>query len=285
MSKAITLVLGGMGVKGVASVGILQSLDKHNIKIKRIIASGISGLVCGQYAMDKDLNLLSQEFVNFFKENHRYLWGLEQLSGMFQSRRQRAVESFSYFLRERLFCRTNFKSTSVLPWEVVEPQLCKFFNNETFADLKIPLAISAIDIKKDRPVLLDSGKLYESMKASIAFPGLFPPMKIGDMELVSSTLYSELPLENVLKKDAPVLVINNASSVPRHDIRSLLEVIAITGDIRSIAIEQQLLKKADYVLQLKGMAHFRWGSYKQIPQMIAQARRETDVLLDSITLP
>jgi len=30
---------------------------------------------------------------------------------------------------------------------------------------------------------------------------------------------------------------------------------------------------------LEGMNRFRWGSYQQIPQMIALARKETDRLL------
>ena len=42
MSKPITLVLGGTGVKGVANIGVLQSLHNHGIKIKKIIAAGIS---------------------------------------------------------------------------------------------------------------------------------------------------------------------------------------------------------------------------------------------------
>lgn len=285
MSKAITLVLGGIGVKGAASIGILQALDKHNIKIKKIVASGLSGLVSGQYALGKDLNLVTHELVDFFVENDRYLWGLEQLSGMFQSRRRRSIASFTYFLQERLFCRANFKSTSILPWEIVDNQIKYFFGNATFSMLKIPLAISAIDLKQGKQVLLHTGKLYDSMKASIAFPGLFPPVKKEHTELVSSTLYCELPLESIEKKDYPVLAVDIPGTFSGRDLLSLLEIIAVTNDIRSVAMKQRLLCKADYVLKLNSLIHFRWGNYKQIPQMIEQARRETDKLLKSITLP
>lgn len=105
------------------------------------------------------------------------------------------------------------------------------------------------------------------------------------MELVSSTLFSELPLENVGKKDAPVLAIDIPSPTLKRDLRSLLEIIAATDDIRSAAIEQRLMEKADYVFQLNGLKRFRWGNYKQIPQMVKLAREETDKILESITLP
>ena len=57
MAKSVTLILGGIGVKGVASIGILQSLQERNLKIKKIIAAGISSLVSAQFALGRDLNL------------------------------------------------------------------------------------------------------------------------------------------------------------------------------------------------------------------------------------
>jgi NTE family protein len=212
MSEPITLVLGGIGVKGVASIGVLQSLQNHRIRIKKIIAAGISSLVSAQFALGTDLNLLTDEFTRFFKENNRSLWGLEQLTGLLMSRRRRVVGSFSYFLRERLYCQANLKSDSTLSWDLIEPQIARFFGNKTFSDLKIPLAVSTIDLKRGRRVLLDEGKLYDSMKASIAFPGLLPPVVVGNMELISSTIYCELPLDSIKKRDAPVVTIDLPST-------------------------------------------------------------------------
>ena len=285
MSEPITLILGGTGVKGVASIGVLQSFQSNHVKIKKIIAAGISSLVSAQFALGKDLNLLTDEFTRFFEENNRSLWGLEQLTGLLMRRRRRIVGSFSYFLRERLYCHANLKSDSVLSWEFAEPQIARFFGNETFSDLKIPLAVSAIDLKRGRIVLLDEGKLYDSMKASIAFPGLLPPVTVGSMELVSSTIYCELPLDSIKKRDAPVVTVDLPSTFSGYNLRSLLEIVALTDDIRSKAIKEKLLTKTDYLFRFEGMRRFRWGNYHQIPQIVAQARKETDKLLKTITLP
>ena len=53
MSEPITLVLGGTGIKGIASIGVLQSFHNHSIKIKKIIAAGISAPVSAQFALGK----------------------------------------------------------------------------------------------------------------------------------------------------------------------------------------------------------------------------------------
>ena len=99
MPEPITLVLGGTGVKGVASIGVLQSLHNHGIKIKKIIAAGISAPISAQYALGEDPDQLTEEFTRFFVENNHELWGLEQLTGILMSRRRRRLDNFAYFLR------------------------------------------------------------------------------------------------------------------------------------------------------------------------------------------
>ena len=97
MAEPITLVLGGTGIKGIASIGVLQSLHRHEIKIKKIIAAGISVPISAQFALGEDPDLLTEEFTSFFVENQRALWGLEQLTGLLMSRRRRVVGNFSTF--------------------------------------------------------------------------------------------------------------------------------------------------------------------------------------------
>ena len=285
MSEPITLVLGGMGIKGIAGIGILQSFVDHGIKIKKILAAGISAPVSAQFALGKDPDTLTDEFVRFFREYNRSLWGLEQLSGLLKSRRRRVVGSFSYFLRERTYCQANLLSDSVLSWETVEPQITRLFGDKTFADLKIPLAVSVIDLKQGKNILVNEGRLSDSMKASIAFPGILPPIKVGKMELVSSTVFCELPLENIREKDSKVIAIDFPQVFSGDNPHTMLEVISMVDDIRSRMIKEKLLAKADYVLSLEGMDKFRWGDYHQIQEIVTVARKETDRLLETNILP
>jgi NTE family protein len=274
-TKAVTLALGGLGVKGVASIGIFQALHTHNIDVKKIYAAGASSLVAGQYAMGKSPDELTDLFVQFFDSNHNALWGMEQISGLFQTQRRRIIDSFGYFLHERLYCRANLKRISILDWNIVEPLISGVFGDTTFSDLKIPLFISTVDLDAKKPFIIDHGKLSTAMKASIAFPGLFPPVSFGGRRLVSSTLCCELPLEAVTKADSPVLAIDFPTALTHQRPNNLLEIIARTQEIRSNAIKNRLLEKADYIIRLERMSRYRWGSYRRIPSMIQHAREET----------
>jgi len=285
MSEPITLVLGGTGIKGIASIGVLQSLHSHGIKIKKIIAAGISAPISAQFALEKGPDTLIYAFTRFFEENYGSLWGLEQLSGLLQSPRGRVGDSFSYFLRERTYCQANFQNESVLSWQKLEPQINQIFGDNTFSDLKIPLAVSVIDLKQGKNILVQEGKLYDCMKASMAFPGILPPVSVGEMELVSSTIYCDLPLDNITRNDAPVLTVDLPMPFVGSNPRTLLEIISIVDDISSRAIKEKLLANTDYLFRLEGMEKFRWGDYHQIPDIVEQALIETDRLLKTLTLP
>ena len=285
MSEPITLVLGGTGIKGIASIGALQSFHNHDIKIKKIIAAGISAPASAQFALGKNPDTLIDEFTRFFAENYRSLWGLEQLSGLLRSPRRDVLGSFSYFLRERTYCQANFQNASVLSWEKIDPQITQLFGNYSFSDLKIPLAVSVIDLKQGRNILVQQGKLNDCLKASMAFPGILPPVPVGEMELVSSTIFCDLPLDNLTENDAPVLTVDIPIPFVGIKPRTLLEVISIVDDISNRGIKEKLLANTDYLFRLDGIEKFRWGDYHEIPEIVKQARIETDLLLEKTSLP
>src|SRR4030042_289838 len=275
MGNEVTLVVGGIGVKGIANIGVFEALSNHEVKVKKIIAAGTSAMVAVQYALRKRPEELIGLLVNFFENNHRFLWGLEQMSGLFQTRKRRIVDSIDYFLRERLYCRANFSRMSVLSWDMVNPLLFELFGNKTFADLEIPVALSTIDVNNKNLVLIESVKLIDAIKASIAYSGLLPPVHFDGRELESSTPYCELPLHAVGKEDTPVLAIDFPSAHLHPYPRTLLEIISRVREIRNQAIKTRLLIDIDYVIKLENLRLYRWGNYRRIPGMIRREKEDT----------
>ena len=278
MSKGIVLILGGIGVKGVANIGVLQSLSDHKIDIAEMVTSGVSSLIGARFALGRDLDLLTERFIHFFNDNERYLWGLEQLAGIVRETKGRIARGFSYFLRERLFCRNNISRVSILSWDVIQRELDEFFGNMTFSDLKIPLSISAIDLNLSTEVLIQHGDLVNSLKSSIAFPGLFPPVCIADHELISSTLYCELPLGCLLRKRHPIVAIDIPSSLPSKRPESSIEILSQMDEVRGAYIKHILSRKVDRIFRLDEIERFQWSDYKEIPELITVARQNMNRL-------
>lgn len=114
----------------------------------------------------------------FPEENRRSMSGVEQLGGLTAGERRMAARSMSYFLRESLFCRTNLKRMGVFSWKLVEGSLSQVFGGKTVEDLRIPFAVSVIDIETGEETLLSEGSIVDLVKAGVAFPGLSTPVEI-----------------------------------------------------------------------------------------------------------
>jgi len=280
MHDGVTLVVGGMGLRGIANIGALQAVREHPMRIERIVATGLGSLAAAQFSLGRDMNALTDYLLRFFAENRRKVWGLEESSEGPVTRRRRIASGLSYFLRERTFCRTNLKRLSILEWDFVEGALDELFGGVKPQDLKIPLAVSAIDLDQGKEVLLEGEGLTERLKAGIAFPGLFPPVRIGQRSLVSGAFFCELPLGTFTEADAPIVAIDLPYHPRSERPANVIETLARMDELRGRAIKRKLLEKADTVYTLEGVTGSRWGGYRQIPWQIATARREMETLLE-----
>ncbi len=272
MNNGITLVLGGVGVRGIANIGVLQVLRDHQVPIKKIVTTGINSVIAAHYGLGRDLEELSERFARFFIDNDRYLWGMERLSGIPHNAVRRTVSSIDYFLRQRLFCEVNLKQVSILSREFVDERLQSLFGEASTDDLRIPLAVCAIELGGQSMVLLEAGQLIDLVRVGVSFPGVFPPAQVDGKEYISSILFCELPLDLMTAADRPIVAIDLPSPIDPHPPRTLLEIIARTDEVRSHAIKQRLLSRADTVVRLDALKKFSWGGYRHVNQLVTQAR-------------
>ncbi len=282
MNSGITLVLGGVGVRGIANIGVLQVLRDHQIPIKKIVTTGINSVIAAHYGMGRDLEGLSDQFARFFIDNDRYLWGMERLSGIPRSAVRRTAGSIDYFLRQRLFCEMNLKRVSILPREFVDERLQALFGEASTDELRIPLAVCAIELGRQNTVLLETGRLIDLVRIGVSFPGVFPPAQVDGKEYISSILFCELPLDMLSTADRPIVAIDLPSPTDLRPPRSLLEIIARTDEVRSHAIKQRFLSRADTVISLDGLKKFSWGGYRRVNRLITQARAAMEEKVDLI---
>jgi len=80
----------------------------------------------------------------------------------------------------------------------------EFFGDRTFADLHIPCAVVAVDLKAGREVVLSQGRLVDAILATVAVPGVFPPKQYGNAQLVDGAVLDPVPV-SVARTLAPAL--------------------------------------------------------------------------------
>ena len=158
----ITLALGGGGAKGHAHIGVIRQLEKEGFRIKGIAGSSFGGLVAVYYALG---------------------YSPDQIEDMFSLPDQAL-----------LYGHLPGEAPSLLGLAGATNLLEGSLSDRTFADLKLPCVLTAVDLKSGNEVIFSKGRLVDAILASIAMPGLFPARYIGDQELVDGGVLDPVPV-------------------------------------------------------------------------------------------
>lgn len=83
------------------------------------------------------------------------------------------------------------------------------FGNKTFDDLKLPCGVTGVDLKSAREVILTEGLVRDALLATIALPGIFPPRRIHEWELVDGGTLDPVPVSvaRLLAPGLPVVAV------------------------------------------------------------------------------
>ena len=69
-----------------------------------------------------------------------------------------------------------------------------------FAELGLPAAVVAADLVAGERVILDRGPVAEAARATIAIPGIFPPVRLGNRVLVDGGLVTRVPVDLLARR-------------------------------------------------------------------------------------
>lgn len=184
----IALALGGGGAKGNAHIGVLRRLEKEGYQICSVAGTSFGGLVGVLYASG---------------------FTPKEIEEIFDSTDQ-----------GNLFVRDSNDGASLLGLSGVRKLLDALLGDKTFNDLKIPCAVTAVDIKTGNEVVISEGFLRDAVLATIALPGIFPPHKLNDWELMDGGVLNPVPvsLALMLSPSLPIVavVLNDPLDLPIH---------------------------------------------------------------------
>jgi len=173
--KKLALVLGGGSAKGYAHIGVLKVLEKHGIKPDLIVGTSMGALVGGMYASGKDIAHMEKLVSNF-----------------------NSIGNFSLI-------STIFKG-NLLNIKKVKKILDSEFKDLIHEETPIKFVCVATDMKTGCPMNFQNGSLKENILASIAIPGIFPSVKIGDNIYCDGGLVNNLA-EDVAREILPDAII------------------------------------------------------------------------------
>lgn len=158
----ISVALGGGGVKGFAHFGVLEKLEQEGIEIKAIAGTSAGGIVGSVFAAGYRTSDLSDTLARVNQRN--------------------------------FFARLPNDGPSLLGLAGMIEFLTAYLGDKTFKDLPIPFAVTAVDVESKQEYILRQGLVREAVLATIAIPGVFPPKRMGQMNLVDGGVLDPVPV-------------------------------------------------------------------------------------------
>jgi NTE family protein len=157
----IGLALGGGFARGIAHAGVLKVLDQHDIPIHCVTGVSAGSIVAAAYASGAPPDEIARAGCSMrFRDVGRWRLGRLGLVGS---------ERMNQFLK----------------------RLLKTYR---FEEMRIPLGVLATDISTGQSVpFAGSGTVFDAIRASCSYPGLFQPVRHHGRLLVDGAMSMEIP--------------------------------------------------------------------------------------------
>ena len=219
----VGLVLCGGGAKGAGHIGVLKVLEEYDIPIDYVVGTSMGAIIGGLYAIgytpaEMDSLMMCQD------------WDYLMRGGI--DRRQLSYET--KMIDDKLIFTVPFKnnpdntfspedrsewrpenSGKFLPTSFFSGQniftllsdcTTGYHNYTDFNELPIPFACVGVDIVKAEEVEFHEGILPLAIRASMAIPGVFAPVEIGDQVFIDGGFRNNYPVDVARRMGADIII-------------------------------------------------------------------------------
>jgi len=168
----IGLALGSGAARGLAHIGVLKVLEENEIPVAAIAGTSIGAMIGAFYA-----------------------------AGVPVARMEEIACDVDWRDLTRLVDPV-FPGAGFIDGKKVGRFIAELLPVHSFEELRIPLAVTATDIETGENLIIRQGNLLEAVRAAIAFPGLFTPVRFRERFLVDGGLCNPVPADVVREMGA-----------------------------------------------------------------------------------
>jgi NTE family protein len=240
-NNSVGLALGGGGVRGLAAVPILKTLDDLGVSVSFIAGTSMGAILGCLYALGlsgNDIESRVRDHIVSRNDNFRAIY--------------RKRKNLLRWLR--LFGIATEKG-GILSADGAFKYLFKEISEHEFQDVKIDFCSIATDYWSGEEIVLDSGPLLPAIKASMAVPGIFHPVKSENRLLFDGGLVNNLPYDWVQDKTDFCIAVDVSNLPTDEDKETPSSYEAMIGAVDIMQVEmlrrKMNLRQPDILIQPK----------------------------------
>ena len=235
--KKVAVVLSGGGAKGMAHIGVLKVLERAGIPIDIITGTSMGSIIGGLYAIGYNAQALDS-IVR--KQDWSYvITDKEDLRN--QSLIDRKKQNTYVFSTGVTIGKRDMNAGGLIKGKNLAElfqHLCIGYTDslDFNHDLLIPFACVATNIMDNSEVVFHQGRLPQAMRASMAIPAAFSPVRIGNMVLVDGGLKNNYPVDVARDMGADIVIGVTLSGKPKtaEDIGGTMSIVGQIIDVNCV---------------------------------------------------
>lgn len=187
--KTVSLILGSGGARGLAHIGVIHWLEEHGYKIKSISGASVGAMIGGIYAAGK-----LDEFEQWV----------------------RAITKFDILTLLDL----SWSRSGLVEGDKIINSLIDLVGDQMIEDLPIPFTAVATDLSREKEIWINSGRLFDAIRASISLPLFFTPYYHKGAKLIDGGVLNPVPIAPTFSDETDITIAVNLGA-PLNDIHTM----------------------------------------------------------------
>jgi NTE family protein len=211
LAQQVALVLSGGGAKGIAHAGVLKVLEENDIPIDYIVGTSMGSIVGGFYAAGYSPEEI--EAIVSSQEMQNWVVGVVEKKYQF-SYKQQPIDPSWLTIKMDIDAKGGARLDATMDRDrVLNINLAEkleygtLVSNGDFDSLFVPFRGVASNILMEEKVVLDSGVLYEAVRASMAIPLMYRPVRVDGKLLFDGGVYDNFPVSPAINEFNPDIII------------------------------------------------------------------------------
>ncbi|MBE7439395.1 MAG: patatin-like phospholipase family protein [Spirochaetales bacterium] len=236
------LALGGGGARAFAHVGVLEVLEHEGMDFDGVAGTSMGAIIGAAHAMGKSAREIQNLLGQILPDSAAIL--------------DKTLPLVSFFRGKRL-----------------NQAILRGFGETRFEELELPFVCNAVDLKSGNQIHFDRGFLSTALRGSVSLPGVFPPLKMGEYDIVDGGVINNLPGDILRERGYAIILGLNAT--PMTDTRSS------RTDVRSEAGAFGFLRGLRRYLELPPILGIMYRSIAMEGRELMRFRKDTfDLVLE-----
>lgn len=261
--SGIALALGSGGAGGLAHIVMLSEFEQRGIKPDAIAGTSIGAIIGAMYSA----GLSSGEIRDLFRE-----FG------------ESVLNPFSDLVNDGLgwtdLVRAELGDGGAIDQSGFLDFIGEHLEPRSFDELHIPLKVVATNYWDGSEVVFESGDLFTALKASMAVPGLFNPVKLEDQLLIDGGVSNPLPWD-LFEAHYLIVAIDVTGTRERHgdDEVGLFDLLFKSFEIMQQSIIREKMNNGGPDIYIKPeLSEIRLLHFNRVDEVIEQAGEAAEEL-------